>query len=103
MQRGPAEHVQDRGAGRCGSVDHRPQHSFEGEIHCRGVLQEQIEELLCGGGVERIGCQLRTQRTDLGREVPDRTHVVLGRAEGFHAITVRACVHTCKQLACKLL
>lgn len=32
-----AEHLQDRGAGRCGSVDHRPQHSFEGEIHCAAL------------------------------------------------------------------
>jgi hypothetical protein len=27
-------------------VDHRPQHPLKGEIHCRGILQQQIQELL---------------------------------------------------------
>ena len=38
-----------------------------------------------------FGCQLRTQRTDWDAKSRPYHVVVLGRAEGFHAITVRAC------------
>lgn len=74
------QHVQELNAVRHGPVDHRLQNPPKGEIGGRRILQEQIKKLLRGGSVERIGYQLRTQRADLGREAPDRTHVVLNRS-----------------------